>query len=262
MEAVYRKRDGKRLILYDEENQIFVSELGRSHTMRRGILCRDYGSCGISAQWMDEIYVAYMNMEYALVWDKLFAQERITLAAGEVFGSITNVKIAELLGEKNEIYVFYQKTERKTGTDMLYVISPLGERKVQMLLQSEKRIEHYEIVQHGGVSYLIYKLQSEHKPRIFAVDVSRLGDISLTEYILCKEKTMQELEIRCKENDRNYQKAIKGKQQEYEDRLKEKVKDIEQRYKKQYNELAQLAKGMQEEGRKWQELYYKSVTKN
>lgn len=82
---------------------------------------------------------------------------------------------------------------------------------MQMLLQSENQIEHYEIMKHGGVSYLIYKLQSEHKPHIFAVDVTHLGDISLTEYILCKEKTMEELKLRCKENERNIKKACKRK---------------------------------------------------
>lgn len=37
---------------------------------------------------------------------------------------------------------------------------------------------------------------------------------------------------------------------------------MEQRYKQQYDELAKLTQGMQEEGRKWRELYYKSVTKD
>ena len=32
--------------------------------------------------------------------------------------------------------------------------------------------------------------------------------------------------------------------------------------KKKYDELAKLTQGMQEEGRKWRELYYKSVTKD
>lgn len=74
------------------------------------------------------------------------------------------------------------------------MINPLGERKVQRLVYGTERIERYEILQHGEVSYLLYKLATEAKPRIYAVDVSRLGDISLSEYILCKEQTMQELE--------------------------------------------------------------------
>lgn len=110
------------------------------------------------------------------------------------------------------------------GTDSLYVINPLGERKVQRLVYGTERIERYEILQHGEVSYLLYKLATEAKPRIYAVDVSRLGDISLSEYILCKEQTMQELEKRCKENDKNYNEAIRKTQEDYESRLKSTVK--------------------------------------
>ena len=94
------------------------------------------------------------------------------------------------------------------------------------------------------------------------MDVSRLGDISLSEYILCKEQTMQELEKRCKENDKNFHEAVEQTQADYEKRLKTTVKSMEQRYKQQYDELAKLTQGMQEEGRKWRELYYKSVTKD
>ena len=133
---------------------------------------------------------------------------------------------------------------------------------MQILMHTETRIEHYEIWQQGGVSYLVYKLATEHRPRIFAVDVSRLGDISLTEYILCKEQTMQELTIRCKENDKNFNQALKKMEREYEEKWKENAKTMEKRYKSQYEELSELAKGMQEEGRKWLELYYKSVTKS
>ncbi|MGN0367581.1 MAG: hypothetical protein ACI4EK_02270 [Wujia sp.] len=70
-----------------------------------------------------------------------------------------------------------------------------------MMLAQTQQIESYEIINRDGVSYLLYKLESESRPRMYAVDLSRLGDISLTEYILCKEKTMQELMERCKEGD-------------------------------------------------------------
>ena len=61
---------------------------------------------------------------------------------------------------------------------------------------SKSLIENYELLWHGGISYLIYKLHGESKPKAYAVDVSSLGDISIEEYILCKEKTMEELMIR------------------------------------------------------------------
>ena len=74
--------------------------------------------------------------------------------------------------------------EAENGTDSLYAINPLGERKVQRLVHGAGRIERYEILQHGEVSYLLYKLATEAKPRIYAVDVSRLGDISLSKNVI------------------------------------------------------------------------------
>ena len=56
----------------------------------------------------------------------------------------------------------------------------------------------------------MYKLQGVRKPRTYAVDITRLGDISLSEYILCKEKTLEELKIRCKKNNNNYKYANKN----------------------------------------------------
>lgn len=65
-----------------------------------------------------------------------------------------------------------------------------------------QQIESYEIVNRDGVSYLLYKLESERQPRMYALNLSQLGDISLKEYILCKEKTMRELMERCREGDK------------------------------------------------------------
>lgn len=262
MEAVYRWKGDKRILLYEEGNQILAQVVGTGRTVQWGSLCRDYHSCGASLLWENEIYVAYVNTENVLMWDKLFAEGRLVLVKDGLWGSISDVTIAPVVGERTLLYVWYCMQGAENGRYDLCVIDPLGERKVQRLVQGVGRIEHYEILQHGEVSYLLYKLERETKPRIFAVDVSRLGDISLSEYILCKEQTMQELEKRCKENDKNFHEAVEQTQADYEKRLKTTVKSMEQRYKQQYDELAKLTQGMQEEGRKWRELYYKSVTKD
>ena len=76
------------------------------------------------------------------------------------------------------------------------------------------------------------------------------------------KKHIEDVSKRCKENDKNFHEAVEQTQADYEKRLKTTVKSMEQRYKQQYDELAKLTQGMQEEGRKWRELYYKSVTKD
>lgn len=262
MQDVYQWKKDKKILLYEEGNQIQVQIIRAGRNIQWGVLCRDYQTGGVSWKWEEEIYVAYLNTENALLFDKLSGDGRVVLAAGESFGSIRDIVITELAGEKTQLFVLYRVVEPKTGEEQILAVNPLGERKVQILMHTETRIEHYEIWQQGGVSYLVYKLATEHRPRIFAVDVSRLGDISLTEYILCKEQTMQELTIRCKENDKNFNQALKKMEREYEEKWKENAKTMEKRYKSQYEELSELAKGMQEEGRKWRELYYKSVTKD
>ena len=74
MEAVYRWKGDKRILLYEEGNQILAQVIGTGRTVQWGSLCRDYHSCGVSLFWEDEIYVAYVNTENVLMWDKLFAE--------------------------------------------------------------------------------------------------------------------------------------------------------------------------------------------
>ena len=166
----------KRILLYEEGNQILAQVFVTGRTVQWGSLCRDYHSCGVSLFWEDEIYVAYVNTENVLMWDKLFAEGRLVLVKGDDWGSISTVRIAPVAGERTQLYVWYRMADPGNGTDSLYVINPLGERKVQRLVYGTERIERYEILQHGEVSYLLYKLATEAKPRIYAVDVSRLGD--------------------------------------------------------------------------------------
>ena len=163
MEAVYRWKGDKRILLYEEGNQILAQVIGTGRTVQWGSLCRDYHSCGVSLFWEDEIYVAYVNTENVLMWDKLFAEGRLVLVKGDDWGSISTVRIAPVAGERTQLYVWYRMADPGNGTDSLYVINPLGERKVQRLVYGTERIERYEILQHGEVSYLLYKLATEAK---------------------------------------------------------------------------------------------------
>ena len=149
MEAVYRWKGDKRILLYEEGNQILAQVIGTGRTVQWGSLCRDYHSCGVSLFWEDEIYVAYVNTENVLMWDKLFAEGRLVLVKGDDWGSISTVRIAPVAGERTQLYVWYRMADPGNGTDSLYVINPLGERKVQRLVYGTERIERYEILQHG-----------------------------------------------------------------------------------------------------------------
>ena len=148
MEAVYRWKGDKRILLYEEGNQILAQVIGTGRTVQWGSLCRDYHSCGVSLFWEDEIYVAYVNTENVLMWDKLFAEGRLVLVKGDDWGSISTVRIAPVAGERTQLYVWYRMADPGNGTDSLYVINPLGERKVQRLVYGTERIERYEILQH------------------------------------------------------------------------------------------------------------------
>lgn len=60
--------------------------LGQARTVQWGSLCRDYHSCGASLLWENEIYVAYVNTENVLMWDKLFAEGRLVLVKDGLWG--------------------------------------------------------------------------------------------------------------------------------------------------------------------------------
>ena len=50
-------------------------------------------------------------------------------------------------------------------------------------------------------------------------------------------------------------------QEVYDNMLQSEMSRMEEQYKKQYDELAKLTKEIQEEGKRWRELYYKNVKK-
>lgn len=262
METAYKYIDGRRLFLYDEGNRIVVSLVGTGRNIQWGVVCRDYQSNLTSFQLGEEIFVAYVNLENNLCFTRVFDAESITLALEETVGVISDVQMVYIQGEKSELYVAYRNQNPKKDYNCICVINPLGERKNQILIREKDRIEGFDFLLINGESCLVYRVSSNPYVTIMAIDLNRLGDISLTKKILCKEQTMEELTKRCKETDKDFQKALKDKEKEYEKRLMETVKTIEKRYKEQYDELAKLAKGMQEEGIKWRKLYYENVTKN
>ena len=89
MEAVYRWKGDKRFLLYEEGNQILAQVIGTGRTVQWGSLCRDYHSCGVSLFWEDEIYVAYVNTENVLMWDKLFAEGMVATQYVDLDGNPT-----------------------------------------------------------------------------------------------------------------------------------------------------------------------------
>ena len=72
-------------------------------------------------------------------------------------------------------------------------------------------------------------------------------------------------EKKLREEQEKYRMEIKKNtemlENNYSKKLDERLHNVEEHYKKQYEELSEMTREIQEEGKKWRELYYKSVKK-
>ncbi len=277
----YNQKTGARGAIYDEGNNIILMPLG-GRINRQMIISRDYGSELIFYCDTDRVYIAYFNTQNDLVWHTVGEGERVILLSGTIEGlEISNIKIEKIY---DAVYLFYVIKKLNNNQYEIRYISPFGNRNSKTFFCSEYPIENYGFSKNNEW-YLSIKLLGECTTRQYMINIDKIGDVKFEEfklynvdelqknsnnmrlleeevlkyknYINRLEKDLGDKNAIIEEKDESLHKA----QEVYNNMLKNEINKIETQYRKQYDELAKLTKEIQEEGKRWRELYYKNVKK-
>lgn len=235
MEYIYALAGARKVAIYDEGNNILAAFIGKSRNVQWLSIEHDYRAELVSILYRDEICIAYISVANELVYKKAGGEERLVLFA-DLHNALSMRNISFHIFEAG-LYILYITTSAKTGADELWCISPENDRKGKRLLAEDEGIASYRIIEYENKTYIIYDKNAGSK--IYELE---------TEFVLCEkeEKTLCEL------------KAFDELRHQYE----QKEKEYKLQYKKQYDELAHLTEQIQEEGRKWRDLYLKSIKKH
>lgn len=256
MENVYLTVGGRRLVVFDEGNNINLVHIAGPRKLQWNTIRRDYASDIYSSSYNGRICLVYVNTANELVWDVIGNDNRIVLSINrENAARIKNVRIYSIDGN---MVVTYQAKNSENGMDEIIYVLPEGERKGKVLVAGTD-IEDYFVVEDGEESLLRYKLRDEEGYRTYTIKLNKLGDINLEQYVICKARVMRELENSCELLRTETAKKIEEANQKKDDIMCEKLGEMEEKYKQQYNELVSLTREIQEEGRHFRELYYRSI---
>lgn len=259
MEYVYALGGGRKAVIYDEGNNIFLVFLNRGRTAQWVILERDYHSDLAVGEFGGELYISYISVAHELVWKRIGEEGKLVLFAdvNDAF-HLCNLSMVGLEGKQ---YIFYRFSNPSAEAGEIRYVRPDGDRKSMVLLSEHQGIHDCRMEEIRGVLYLSYRCGDEQneQQKNFIVTMEEGGKHRLEEYVLCRQTTLTELEEQCRMTNEKYNNEVEEKQKEYEKRLKDEIRNMERQYKKQYDELADLTKQIQKEGRTWRDLYHKSV---
>lgn len=270
MEYIFSLKNGIKVVIYTEGNNIIVNYLSSGRMVRAGILFNNYRLGLTSIIKDDEIYMAYVSVENELVWDKLGSDNPIVLYAdkGEQW-MIDKIFIKEYQGA---LLLFYMVVNHMEKQSEIKYILPYGERKSRIILSNKDVLIDYDVGNMFSKYYLWYREKKDSVPNFFIMNLEDINDIKIKEIFIeetPKEKIKEYYEIntekKLREEQEKYRMEIKKNtemlESNYSKKLDERLHNVEKHYKKQYEELSEMTREIQEEGKKWRELYYKSVKK-
>ncbi|MBE5945387.1 MAG: hypothetical protein E7259_00445 [Lachnospiraceae bacterium] len=286
MGIFYELSTGGKGAIYDEGNNIFMLMVGQGRVNRQILISRDYSrglSCYIDE---DKVYIAYFNTQNELIWDIAGAGEKLVIFSG--IGDTLEMSHIKIVKMGSEILLFYVMKNPQTDVYELRYINPSGERVSKKLTDLDVLVEYYDVYNEGDISLLKYKCIGKKDVRQFQVKNNSQGEMKIEEYTLCKNCVVEEikeklvLEKNKVEEKRDIIKNLKNNISEKEEVIKELKTEIAQKeevindreenvkkeidglhkmYKNKYDELVKLTQEIQEEGKKWRELYYRNVKK-
>ncbi len=252
MEVIFSDRDGLKNVLFDHGNNVMLVQVAVGRQSQWLILAKDYASDMCFIRFRGAGYIAYITIDNQLVWQQVGVGERIIL--NTVLSEVLEIDSINIVSIDNGVYVVYRMRNISEGKWELRYINPLGERKSRILVASADKFLDYKIFNINEHSLLSYRMKGDKKSRYFNIKINEEKELSVENMEDCDERK-KDFEGLKNELD------IKGKTlSEYENKVnatEEKLKD----YINKYNELTKLTQDIQAEGKRWRELYYRSIDK-
>ncbi|MCM1272499.1 MAG: hypothetical protein NC225_11785 [Clostridium sp.] len=257
MEKIFRLQNGRRVVVCDEGNNINIILFSNQRNIQWSVLRRDYGSELCTCMSGDDICLAYLNTANDLIWDVVGGENRIILLSD--IGNVKNIRNIKLEKMNDRALLIYQTDNPASNRQELIYSFPESERKSRLLVSGEQIIEDYILYYNGEHYILRCKYRNEPALKTFVLKAGASGELTAEEQIMCKAEYIDELKGKCKIKQEEFDRVSAGLREEFEENLKKRAEDMEKRYRAQYDELVKLTKDIQEEGKKWRQLYYKSV---
>lgn len=232
MEYLYRLGSGRKVAIHDEGNTIYLIFIETGKNVQWMIVGRDYGYDLCGYYYHEKLFISYVTIGNELVWEEAGKDKRTILYSANSQGTeILNSGIVEI---NNVLYVFFQVQNLITKEYEIKYICPDGIRKSYSLINNIKQVEYFDFLVMKKLTYIKYKSYGDMDEKIHLISSeNNLLHIS-DEYMFCNKNETNKDSIYI-----------------------EKLESVE----KQYNELVNMTKEIQEEGKKWRELYYKSIKK-
>lgn len=237
MEYVYALTGARRAVLYDEGNHIMLAFIGKARSVQWTAIEHDYRLNLVSCLYRDEIYISYMSVANELVLKKVGDDEKLVVFSDP--NNALDVRKISLNRINDSLYIMYVITNVQTGADEIWCIQPYSDRRGKKLIIAANGISEYKIFEYANALYLTYKSENGDSEYIYKPDINATTGNGLNEYVLLEKNTTHELEKHYKEHEEEYIKQ----------------------YKEQYNDLVNLTKQIQDEGKKWRDLYHRSIKK-
>lgn len=283
MEFINSLSDGRKAVVYDEGNNITIIFITNVRNMQSAVVARDYLSALDCLYFRNNLYVVYMSNTNEVKWKQVGREESLTLITGtnEVW-DVSNLKLF-VINEK--IYVSYQiYNEEKNAYEVRY-INPNGDRKTRLMLSKNERILKYDITEINEEIYLKIKVSEEVPYEYFRLSIDGQEDIGLSrEYLIDEEEEnrrqekyenkLKSLEVEKAEIKKELEKQYEDEKEKNDEKLKvkleslkeelsrqhtEEIRALEENYTRQYNELSDMTRQIQEEGKKYRELYVQAL---
>lgn len=220
MEYIFGLTEGRYAIIYDEGNQILLLFLYRGKIIHQAILEREYHSELHAFLYENKIYLAYVTVSNAIAWMEVGGNgRRILYATDNPMCYVENLCMLVMDGKL--VLFFESEIEDKGLCRMLYNL-PLGNRKSFVLGEWKQNVTCSLLSLGGHIICSVTKGEDEKLYQIKENDAKRY--------------TLEEIVL-------NGAHDVKQEQ-------------IEADFVKQYNELVEFTKQLQEEGKKWRDMYY------
>ena len=283
MEFINSLSDGRKAVVYDEGNNITIIFITNVRNMQSAVVARDYLSALDCLYFRNNLYVVYISNTNEVKWKQVGREESLILITGtnEVW-DVSNLKMF-VINEK--IYVSYQiYNDGKNAYEIRY-INPNGDRKTKLMLSEKERILKYDITEINEEIYLKIKVSEETPYEYFRLSIDGQEDIGLSrEYLIDEEEEnrrqekyenkIKSLEAEKAEIKKELEKQYEDEKEKNDEKLKvkleslkeelsrqhtEEIKALEENYTRQYNELSDMTRQIQEEGKKYRELYVQAL---
>lgn len=253
MDYIFNMHDGRRLVFYTDGNDINMIICGPGRNTKFTKLENDFHS-SLKAIYHDgEIYYAYISYARELVVETVISENRIVVFQDS--SDILNIRNLSLQVVQGKIYLFCVLNLNDRETVIRYY-EVYGDKSSRDLIVS-KTISAYDVFEMNEHKMLWFSTKTrEHK--FYQILSNDRGEIALEEVLIDSKRNVTNKEENLKKQKDEIEEKLKNN---FEERMKLEIEKQQKTFKKKYEQLAEATKEIQNEGKKWRELYYENVNK-